>query len=97
MAREKEPFQTGVLFVFLNEEEQTYWRKNTLLDLDVIFLDAQHKITAIQTNIPHRPRYTINAEIPFAFGHAKYLLEIPAGTAQTHELKIGDQLSFLLP
>ena len=94
---QKAPFQNGVLFVFLREEEQTYWRKNTLLDLDVIFLDKNQQITSIQTDVPHRPKYTINAEIPFAFGHGKYLLEVPAGTVQTHGLKTGDTVRFSLP
>lgn len=91
---QKSPYQTGVLFVFLREEEQAYWRKNTQLDLDVIFLDSSHRITALKTDVPHREKYTIDAEIPFAFANAKYLLEFPAGTVQTHPLHVGDTLQF---
>lgn len=94
---QKAPFQKGVLFVFLRDEEQPYWRKNTRLALDVVFIDAQYQITSIETDVQPRKRYTIDAEIPFAFANAKYLLELPAGTVQAHELKVGDQLYFPLP
>jgi len=86
--------QKGVLFVFLREEEQAYWNKNMLLDLDVIFLDNNRRITAVYTHIPRREKYTLNAEIPFAFAQAKYLLEVPAGTVETHALQVGDILEF---
>lgn len=94
---QKPPYQTGVLFVFLRDEEQTYWRKNTQLDLDVIFVDSNHRITALRSQIPHRDKYTINAEIPFAFATANYLLEFPAGTIENHGLSVGDTISFVLP
>lgn len=91
---QKAPFDKGVLFVFLREEEQAYWRKNRLLDLDVVFLDNNRRITAVHTNVPRREKYTIDAEIPFAFANAKYLLELPAGTVEKHGLSVGDPVYF---
>lgn len=93
---QKEPFDKGVLFVFIREEEQAYWRKNTLLDLDVIFLDSNLKATAIKTHLPHREKYTINNEIPVAFAQAKYLLELPAGMVEKHAISVGDSFHFTL-
>lgn len=95
--QQRAPFQTGVLFVFTREEEQAYYRKNTLLDLDVVFLDNNQRITAMHTNVPHREKYTIDAEIPFAFATAKYLLELPAGTINKQQLSVGKTLLFSLP
>ena len=90
---QKAPFKKGVLFVFLREEEQAYWRKNTLLDLDVIFLDEKLRVTHLLTQVERRaPKYNINSEVPIAFAPAKYILELPAGMAPIHHITQGATL-----
>ena len=95
---QKESFDKGVLFVFVREEEQAYWRKNTQLDLDVVFIDEHHRVTQVLSPVERRPpQYSINSEVPVAFATAKYLLELPAGMAATHHITPGVILPFHLP
>lgn len=42
----------GMIFVFDEEKEQSFWMKNTLIPLDMIWLDSSNTITEIQTAIP---------------------------------------------
>ena len=94
---QKAPFQKGVLFVFLREEEQAYWRQNTRPNVDVVCLDTQHRVTYLESDIPHREKYVVDSEIPFLFCRAKYLLELPAGTARAHQVAVGAALPFTFP
>lgn len=44
MFRERLNENSGMFFVFENEEEQTFWMKNTLIALDIIFIDKNLEI-----------------------------------------------------
>ena len=90
------PDNKGMLFVFEQEQDLHFWMKNTLIDLDIIFLDRQGKITSISEHMPHTYTYTPDHEVPFAHGYGQYVLEAAAGTAQKHKLKPGDILTWEL-
>lgn len=88
------PENEGMLFLFEQEQDLHFWMKNTLIDLDIIFLDEKGRITSIAERMPHTYTYTPDHEVPFAHGYGRYVLETAAGTAQTHGLKTGDVLSW---
>lgn len=90
------PQDKGMLFVFDQEEEHYFWMKNTLIDLDIIFLDPQGRITVQYERVPHTYTYTPDAEIPYVSGRAQYVLEAAAGTITRHGLSAGDKLEFAL-
>ncbi len=90
------PPDAGMLFVFDKEDEQYFWMKNTLVDLDIIFLDAQQRIRTQYARVPHTYTYTPDAQIPVVSGRARYVLECAAGTIMRHSLKNGDRLEFAL-
>ena len=90
------PENQGMLFVFTQEETQHFWMKNTLIDLDIIFLNSDGKINQIFEQVPHTYTYTPDAHIPVVSAPAQYVLEVPAGTAARHQLKIGEKISFSL-
>ncbi len=91
------PENEGMLFVFDLEQEHHFWMKNTLIDLDIIFLSAEGKITQAYSRVPHTYTYTPEHEIPIASGIGLYVLEASAGTIERHGLKSGDKISFTLP
>ena len=85
----------GMLFVFDQEDLYSFWMKNTLIPLDIIWLDSNQQIVHIEKRVPPcsaDPCPTYSPDHP-----AKYVLELKAGQADTLGLKLFDRLSFILP
>lgn len=79
----------GMLFVFDEAVPQTFWMKNTLIPLDIIFLDSNLVIVDIQENAqPCRqdPCPTYSSRYP-----AQYVLEIKGGQTREKQLQLGNQ------
>lgn len=85
---------TGMLFVFEDEAQQSFWMKNTLVDLDMVFIDSQKRITTIAAHVPKSAPDTPDSEIPVRQGSARYVLELPAGMAGRYKLAAGQVLKF---
>lgn len=82
----------GTLFVFEREEIYPFWMKNTIISLDIIWLDQERKIVFIKENAqPCVDDFCPNI-VPD--GAAKYVLEINNGQAKEFNLEIGDQADF---
>ncbi len=85
----------GMLFVFDEEGMQSFWMKNTLIALDMIWLDKDKRIVHIEPDVPPckaDPCPSYSSNIP-----AQYVLELKAGVAAMHKLKLNDRLEFALP
>ncbi len=83
------PDSVGMLFIFENEAPRNFWMKNTIISLDVIYLDSNKKIISITENTtPYS-----EAGIP-SFGNAKYVVEVNAGFTKHNNIKKGDEISF---
>ena len=89
MFREHLNKNSGMLFVFENEEQQTFWMKNTLIPLDIIFIDKAFKIIDIKYAIPcdKGPCRLYESTKP-----AKYVLEMNGNFTLINNIKIGDSL-----
>ena len=87
MFRESLDKDKGMLFIFDDEAERTFWMKNTKIPLDMIFIDADNKIIHILTAEPcaEEPCKIYSPELP-----TKYVLEINAGESDKRGIKIGD-------
>ena len=90
------PADEGMLFVFDKPEIHHFWMKNTLIDLDIIFILPDGEITQLYEKVPHTYTYTPESEIPVVQGYAQYVLEAAAGTISRHQLKSGDKITFIL-
>jgi uncharacterized membrane protein (UPF0127 family) len=83
----------GMLFIFPDVAPRTFWMMNTLIPLDMLFIDADHRIINIQENAtpcaaPWRcPTYS--STVP-----AQYVLEIPGGRARALGIKASDHVHF---
>lgn len=80
----------GMLFVFNQDGNYSFWMKDMLFSIDMIWLDSDGVIVHIEHNIsPDTYPESFSSPMP-----AKMVLEIQAGIAKKSQLKIGDQLSF---
>jgi len=82
----------GMLFVFQNEAKYSFWMKNTLIPLDMIWLNTNKEVVYIAKNVEPCKEDVCRSIDPNQ--KAKYVLELNAGTADTINLKIGDKLIF---
>lgn len=79
----------GMLFIFPTDRQGSFWMKNTLISLDIIFITDDKKILNIvaeaepQTTTPRSPA-----------GVYRYVLEINGGLSETLGLAPGDQVVF---
>lgn len=90
------PEDEGMLFLLTGQGPHYFWMKNTLIDLDIIYLSADKTITQLYERVPHTYTYTPDHEIPLVKGDGAYVLEVPAGTITRQGLKTGDRLHFSL-
>jgi hypothetical protein len=92
MFRESLEENSGMLFIFPKDDVRLFWMKNTLIDLDMIFITSDGEINAIAQQVPHSYLGAPEEVIPVAAGWGKYVLEVNSGFAQKHNLKTGDRL-----
>jgi uncharacterized protein len=93
MNRESLEKNKGMLFVFEKENIHKFWMKNTLIPLDMIWIDGNRKIIYIQKNA--QPCKAEPCEIFGPDENAKYVLEINGGLAENIELEIGDEMRIM--
>jgi len=77
----------GMLFDFGDEREVSFWMRNTLIPLDMIFIAENGKIANIHVNA--KPRDP--TPIPSA-GKVRFVFEIAGGISVKIGLKAGDQV-----
>ena len=88
------PENQGMLFVFDQEQELFFWMKNTLIDLDMVFIGADKKVTTVAQQVPHSYTYTPDYEVATAEGKGQYVLELRAQAAAKHGVVPGATLQF---
>jgi len=88
MFRQELAEEQGMLFVFEQEQEVSFWMKNTLIPLDLIFLDKDLKIVDIKQDF--QPCKTDSCLVYSSKQPAKYVLEVNSGFIKANDIKIGD-------
>ncbi|MCC7197590.1 DUF192 domain-containing protein [Candidatus Peregrinibacteria bacterium] len=84
----------GMLFIFEGEEARRFWMKNTLIPLDMIFMDKDYRVVSvIKQAQPCRkdPCESMSSGKP-----AKFVLEVNGGMADEMGLKEGDTAQLTL-
>ena len=79
----------GMLFIFEENRMQSFYMKNTLIPLDLLFINDQNKIVSFQKNAKPLNEQSLPSSAP-----AQYVLEINAGLAEEWNLSEGDSISF---
>ena len=84
----------GMLFVHPQPGRYTYWMYQTLIPLDMIWLDRGHSVVEIAENA--QPCKTQASKCAQYGGHetASYVLELGGGMARKYGLKQGDTIGW---
>ena len=82
----------GMLFIFNHETIQTFWMKDTLIPLDIIFINSQNQITDIYTANPEPNKSDFQLTLYQSSVPAQFVIELNSGDAQKLNLKKGDYL-----
>ncbi|MDL2410447.1 DUF192 domain-containing protein [Rhizobium calliandrae] len=88
MYRKNMPADHGMLFDFGQPRPVMMWMKNTVLPLDMLFLDKSGVITHIQENAVPYSEAIISSE-----GAVLYVIELNAGTVKKLGLAVGDKVT----
>jgi len=92
MYRPSLPEDRGMLFIFDADRYPSFWMKNTLISLDLVFLDAAGSVVDVVANVPPcaaDPCPTYSPRSP-----ARAVLEVAAGTASAHGIEPGVAILF---
>jgi hypothetical protein len=91
MHRKELPEGHGMLFVYDRPSILSFWMKNTLIPLDILFIGSDFRIKMISENTPpcpadtDCPSYTSLEPVP-------YVLELKGGTVARQKISVGDLL-----
>src|SRR3989454_1200721 len=80
----------GMIFVFPASEEHTFWMHNTLIALDMIFLDEGRAVIGVVANAAPQ------TDTPRTVGRpSRYVVEVAAGDAAVHAVGPGTRAVFI--
>lgn len=83
----------GMVFVFEEPGFYPFWMKNTLIPLDMVWVDAGYRVVSIQHSVPPCKKDPCPNFSPSS-DNAVYVVELVSGFARDHGLKKGDTLVF---
>ncbi len=91
--RDKLPDNHGMIFVYRDKQQYSFWMKDMKFALDFIWIDDT-KIVDITENVPPplsgKPPETVSPKQP-----VNRILEVNAGTVERLGIQIGDTVTFL--
>lgn len=80
----------GMLFVFPRQDYQSFWMRNTLISLDIMFVNDQKKIVTIHKNTKILSETSYPSSAP-----SIYVVETLAGFADRHNIQVGDRIDWM--
>jgi uncharacterized protein len=85
----------GMLFVHGEPGLYSYWMYQVRIPLDLIWLDQNRLVSEIASNVqPCKSESAVQCPKVGGNRRALYVLELNAGMAEKHKLKLGDRLDF---
>jgi uncharacterized membrane protein (UPF0127 family) len=81
----------GMLFVFEEEKEHPFWMKNTLVSLDMIWVDSSRAIVGIVRETKPLSEESVTVGVK-----SRFVIEVPAGWCTRNGVHRGQKVSFTL-
>lgn len=82
--------QAGMFFIFDREEIRHFWMRNTLVPLDMIFIDNKFLVVDL-----HRGAKPLDETVVSSRKPARYVLEVNAGRADRCRIKAGSKVKLV--
>ncbi|MDP3763263.1 MAG: DUF192 domain-containing protein [bacterium] len=83
------PIDTGMLFVFENQEQYGFWMKDMNFTIDIVWIDENLRIVGIEKRVlPETFPQVFYPKSP-----VKYVLELPAGFADKYRIDTGQYVT----
>jgi uncharacterized membrane protein (UPF0127 family) len=83
----------AMLFVFKTDGKWQIWMKDMKIPIDIVWLDSAKKVVYIVPNAP----FQAGTDTIYTPGlDARYVLELPAGTAANNAIHMGDIANFTI-
>jgi len=90
MKRKSMEENQGMLFIFPDEGEKSFWMRNTFISLDMIFVNSKKEIITIHKNTKTLSNSSYPSSAP-----AVYVVEVVAGFTDKYNIKEGDKISWM--
>ena len=87
MWRTELPEGTGMLFIFPSEVVQSFWMRNTLIPLDMLFIDKQGRVVGVVQAAEPRTLTSRTVGKP-----SLYVLEVPGGWSTRNAVRAGSMV-----
>lgn len=84
MFRRQLPDRHGMWFVFPQPARNSFWMKNTMLSLDILYVDAEYRVVDIIANTTPYSEKPLTPQLAY-----QYVLEVPSGFAKRHNITVG--------
>lgn len=92
MNRTAIPLHTGMIFIFKRDAPESFWMKDTLVPLDMIFVAPDGMVRRVFSDVaPARP-HALDFQIPLETATAKYVIELAANEASADGIVAGARL-----
>lgn len=89
MHRRSMPDTQGMLFIFEREEPRSFWMRNTLIGLDILYVKEDGTIESIAKYCVPKSEKSIPSR-----GPALYVLELIEGFCDIYNVEVGDKIDF---
>ncbi|MBN8572252.1 MAG: DUF192 domain-containing protein, partial [Ignavibacteria bacterium] len=79
----------GMLFIFPEDADQAFWMKNTIMPLDILFINSNKEIVKIYKNATPYSEKSMPSE-----KKAMYVVETVAGFCDKYGITEGDKIGY---
>lgn len=98
--RESIPADGGMLFIFPAAAVRSFWMRDCLVDIDIMFLDPRGRITAVHRMTPEPPRRDDETEAAYlgrlrsyaSLYPAQFVIELQAGSLDALGLRVDQKV-----
>jgi hypothetical protein len=98
MFRPSLPLDHGMLFLFERPDFHGIWMKNCKFPIDILWLDADHKIVHHAEKVPPcTAKEASDCEVYNPLARASFVVELNAGQARREKALVGSTIDFKLP